>query len=523
MYYISDIDKYLNLKNRKREEETFPKEYTLRCTEKFLKEIEKKDRKVLREYFLQAERYYAGNRDVKKFLRDEIRSVQALLGRGIGAQEIASRLCKTLQSDFYREKTDAYCLDTAAKLYPLVMGRYASSIFRLSVWLKEDVSPQLLQCAFNRVRPRFPSFSVVLKKGVVWHYLDGYNGHCSVVRDSDVPCCQIRLSAAGSVPMRVVFYKNRIGVEFFHALTDGTGALIFLKTLLGEYLRLCGENVVYDNGVLDPCAPVQACELADGFAQIKSLEKGGGMEERPALQIEGGLSFRRARAYHFVCGAEKLKERAKACGITVTALLIGYIARASFPFTKEKGKIRFQIPVNVRKFYGLQTCTNCAMFACIELEKIGEKQANQGGNEEDVYGEIERQLKEKTSKSATERGVVKAVNLVRRLRRVPLFFKRPAAKLYNAAVTKNAFTHILSNLGVARLPEAMAKHIDMLDFIIGAPSKNSGYFSCITFGDKAVLSYTTSNKRSDFEEKLLQILESDGISVTVYGGRNYEN
>lgn len=37
--------------------------------------------------------------------------------------------------------------------------------------------------------------------------------------------------------LRVIVYENRIAVEFFHSLTDGTGALIFLKTLTAEYLE----------------------------------------------------------------------------------------------------------------------------------------------------------------------------------------------------------------------------------------------------------------------------------------------
>ena len=31
---------------------------------------------------------------------------------------------------------------------------------------------------------------------------------------------------------RVIVFRNRIAVEFFHSLTDGSGALIFLKNLV---------------------------------------------------------------------------------------------------------------------------------------------------------------------------------------------------------------------------------------------------------------------------------------------------
>lgn len=64
------------------------------------------------------------------------------------------------------------------------MGRYASSVFRLSAWLKEDVAPELLQCALNRVMPRFPFFCVLIKKGLFWHYADAYNGRCEVRQET---------------------------------------------------------------------------------------------------------------------------------------------------------------------------------------------------------------------------------------------------------------------------------------------------------------------------------------------------
>ena len=37
---------------------------------------------------------------------------------------------------------------------------------------------------------------------------------------------------------RVICYKNRVAIEFFHALTDGAGGMVFLKSLMAEYTKL---------------------------------------------------------------------------------------------------------------------------------------------------------------------------------------------------------------------------------------------------------------------------------------------
>lgn len=488
----------------------------LRKIVKYIKKFSAEEQTVLSDYFSRTQRYYAGNGDSAAFMRDDLNALEALIARGIPVAEAVSLLSVRMDCDFFQKSGRAYPLDTAAKLYPLVMGRYASSIFRLSAWLKEDVCPQILQSALDRVEPRFPCFFAVLKNGLFWHYLDGYNGHCRIERDGDVPCYQMRMSGAKSVPFRVVYYKNRIGVEFFHALTDGTGGLIFLKTLLGEYFRLLGVSFQYGEDVLDICEQPNTEELADGFMQIQSSLPAGGMEEHGAVPLDGKISYRRSRVYHFVFDADALKLRAKARGVTVTALCTGYVLRAAKECSHGEGLFRIQLPINARKFYGLKTLTNCAMFTCVEMER-GKVVDN-----DSLLTRIDAQIKERAGKENVERSIVKACGMVRLLGKVPLFLKRPAAKAYNLVVTKRAFTQTFSNLGVVRLPEGISERVDMLDFIIGAPSKNTGYLSMITYNGQAVLTYTTSNTSRRFEEELCKIASSDGLVAKIYGGQNYE-
>lgn len=68
---------------------------------------------------------------------------------------------------------------------------------------------------------------------------------------------------------RVIVYKNRIAVEFFHAITDGNGALVFLKTLLAEYLyQKHGLNVPKEDGVLGRLEEPSEEELEDSFLRF---------------------------------------------------------------------------------------------------------------------------------------------------------------------------------------------------------------------------------------------------------------
>lgn len=83
----------------------------------------------------------------------------------------------------------------------------------------------------------------------------------------------------------MIYRGKRIGVEFFHALTDGTGGMVFLKTLIGEYLRLKGVDFLYGDGVLDPAQTCRKEEHEDGFLAVRSALPPGGMEESTALAV----------------------------------------------------------------------------------------------------------------------------------------------------------------------------------------------------------------------------------------------
>lgn len=73
----------------------------------------------------------------------------------------------------------------------------------------------------------------------------------AIEEDKSYPLVHVPFDDVRKCAFRVLVYGSRIAVEFFHAVTDGTGGLIFLKTLVAEYL--CQKykiNIPAENGVL---------------------------------------------------------------------------------------------------------------------------------------------------------------------------------------------------------------------------------------------------------------------------------
>ena len=138
----------------------------------------------------------------------------------------------------YVSNADApwFRLDNAALVFPAIAGRRHTTIFRISISLKEPVDVARLDAALERMAKRTPYFQVELRRGVFWYLFETNRAIPRVMPDSRHPNMDFRIRGPGRFPYRVRAYRNRIALEVSHILTDGTGALRFLRSLVAEYL-----------------------------------------------------------------------------------------------------------------------------------------------------------------------------------------------------------------------------------------------------------------------------------------------
>lgn len=139
-------------------------------------------------------------------------------------------------------------LDNTAHLFPAIAEESMSNVYRISVTLSELVEPDILQQALDIVLPKFDGFNLRLRRGVFWYYFEE-NGKPAprVKEETNYPCRYIRPNKNNSYLFHVSYYKYRINLEVFHVLTDGMGAINFLKELTYQYLRLCHPKLAEQN------------------------------------------------------------------------------------------------------------------------------------------------------------------------------------------------------------------------------------------------------------------------------------
>ena len=409
-------------------------------------------------------------------------------------------------------------LDNAGKLYPAIATSRWSSVFRASVVLKEAINPGLLQSAVDKVLPRFPSMAVQMRRGFFWYYLEANPRQLPVMPDVGHPCMRFRWNENNGFLIRVLYDSRRISVEFFHSITDGSGGMIFLKTLTAEYLRLRGIRVPPGEGVLDLKRKPSQGEMEDAFQRM------------PLPKVK--LSRKESLAYHFPGQMEPphtlhviaasmpfpaVRERAKALGVTVTEYLaaamlyVGYLEQK-----KEKPRkvrpLRVSVPVNMRNYYATETLRNFSTFVNPEIDpRLGDYTFEEIAR--NVHAFMQYSLNPKLLFAGIATNVADEKNILLRL--FPLPIKNLAINTVFRAVGERSFTTTLTSIGLLKAPDAMMAHVERFELMLGASATPCCNCSLISTRSTMMLLFTRNQREATLPREMLRFLVEKGIPITV--------
>jgi len=107
--------------------------------------------------------------------------------------------------------------------------------------------------------------------GIFWHFLEFNDQLPCIHAEEEIPCIAFAIKRKNEPLYRVLLKGNRISVEFVHILTDGAGAMEYLKTLVYTYLTLIGKHISSHGEIIVPATPVSLEEFEDGY--IKFFQK----------------------------------------------------------------------------------------------------------------------------------------------------------------------------------------------------------------------------------------------------------
>lgn len=425
---------------------------------------------------------------------------------------------KPVQKDVRWER-----LDNTAHLFPAIAGENMSNVYRICVTLSELIEPKILQQALEVVLPRFDGFNLRLRKGVFWYYFEE-NGKPApkVVEESNFPCRYIHPNQNNNYLFQVTYYKYRINLEVFHVLTDGMGAINFLRELTYQYLRLRHEEL--SGQVSDSLALDTSMNREDSFLKNYKQAAKSGYKKQRAFLIKGEkLSQGEFGVMHGYMNIPELKKVCKQYEVSINEYLVGVFAWSIYTeYLKgmpSKLPIRVAVPVNLRPYFGSITTKN--FFAMVSAEFQPTKEAY---TFEEVLQSIRDSLRSQINKDNLEKLFSYNVSneKIWVARAVPLWIKNIAMRyVYNTSALANTTT--VTNIGNIPIAEPYRPYVEMFHAFLAMSKGQNMKGTICSYGDTLVFSFSYTLKDVSVQRAFFRKLAADGISIEIESnGVNYE-
>jgi len=413
-------------------------------------------------------------------------------------------------------------LDNAGNLFPLITNHNFSNVFRVAAQLNQEIEPEILQKALNETLPWFSHFQFRIRHGFFWNYFEKNKAPMiQIEEEKERPCSYIEASKNHHYLFKVFYFKHRITLEVFHALTDGSGALEFLKALVVNYVRLKkGEELLVNSDLVQTLSDTE-----DSYQKYYKKEKSKDSPIKKGLHVKGrALPMYEMGIIHGYVDLEQILNYCKNLDLTLTVYLVSLYIWALYTGLHLEGvhhnPIQIAVPVNLRRFFDTNTTMNFFSYITANLSESQSEIAF-----EDICLRVKEQFKEQISreKFAAKIGheVALKKNLV--LRIIPLAIKNIFVRsVYMSSM--GGYTSTLSNIGQVSLPKQYIGDVAHFEFLLNPTLLDPIKVGVCSYENTLVISFTSQIVQTDIQKEFFRKLAIDGMNVHVESnGVYYEN
>jgi NRPS condensation-like uncharacterized protein len=410
-------------------------------------------------------------------------------------------------------------LDNAAKIFPPNTNEKDTKVFRFVCELNEEIDKEILQKALDKALPLFPVYQSVLRRGMFWYYFDSTDARPEVAEERKLPCSMLYKQNRRNLLFEVSYFNRRINLEMYHALTDGTGALGFLNTIVYYYLTIKHEGD-FKEGLPKLAYDASFTQKMDDsflkhYSGDKTLDK---IKLSRAYQITGRRAIdNRLRIVEGVMSVKEALQLAHRYDTTMTVYLTALYMKAIYmdmPTRSRKYPVRLTVPVNLRTYFPSVTARN--FFTTVSVSYDFAKNS-------DKLEDIILEVKEAFTRELTEERLREHINRLSALehnvfmRVIPLVLKDYILR-FATRLSDRGITATLSNIGKITVAKELAPYIHLFDCFTSA--KRPQIAMC-SFGDELVISFTSPFVGMDIQKNFFRMLTQEGIAVTI--ASNYKD
>ena len=166
---------------------------------------------------------------------------------------------------------------------------------------------------------------------------------------------------------KVTYFKNKINIDIFHALTDGDSGTVFFREIVYTYLEMCyPEELKKENRTLRKIE----YDTEDSYLKNYDRKSEANGNDKRAYKLKGKkIKGGAVSVIHQIINLEQLKSEAKKYNATITQYLTAVLMYSIYNenYLKYKGKkpIKICIPVNLKKYFPSKTISNFFSYITI--------------------------------------------------------------------------------------------------------------------------------------------------------------
>ncbi len=418
-----------------------------------------------------------------------------------------------------------YKLDLSAIVYPTLQRRDFSSVYRLSVVLKEAVQPDILQKAVDLTLTRFPTYKTAIRKGLFWRYLEpNYRPGPFVQKDIRNFCMPMPFKAGNRYLLRVYYHGCRISLEAHHCLGDGTGSMCVFQTLIAVYLRLLGHQISNGGFVKDIEEAPSPGELEDAYMRYANAKVAPPRPGEKTYRVRGTKApFYTFNVIDGIMSAKEVMNVAAGYKATITeylnaALLYALLQKQQTEWHLKLRPVKIAMPVNLRRFFPSETLRNFIAMVYPGIDpRLGDYTF------EEIINHVHNYMRYYINEKFLKGDITTNANTQRNpfIRVVPLFLKDFVVRMFYTKVQDKNSSAGLTNMGAIKVPDDMKPFIERFDIYMGQPFSSRTNCAIISFEDTLTINFASSIMESDVERLFFQKLVADGIHVKIESNRSY--
>lgn len=399
-------------------------------------------------------------------------------------------------------------LDNAAKIFPAAANKTDTQVFRFSCELYEDIDREILERALLDAVKDFKVFQCTMKRGFFWYYLEETD-RLPVVSEEQKPLCSrlYRKNKPGLL-YEVTYYKKRINLEVHHVLTDGTGALLFLQSIVSKYLSISHD--LHEPPLGYDASFYQMND--DSFSKYYNDNKpSSSLQPKKAAKIKSSkLPNEKLGVITGLVSVKKVLEIAHMYDATLTEFIAACLFKSigeTMTLRERKRPVILSLPVNLRKYFPSESARN--FFSVLYMDyKFSETIVL-----EDIISKLKNDFTNKITKDNLSKNINKFFGIENNflIKLAPLFFKDIVLKIaYD--ISMNESTAGLSNIGTAKLPPVLTPFIRSFD--ICSSTKKLQLCVC-SIEDTLSLSFTSPFTNTEIQRCFFSTLTSFGINAEI--------